>query len=95
MMSVIACDLNAGTYWLTLANATTNTSDDPVYWDENSGPSSASQNTVGTIPSESFTLLGSGGTSSGTGGTTPEPSNIILFGSGVLALAGVLRRKLF
>jgi hypothetical protein len=35
---------------------------------------------------ESFTLTG--------GGTTPEPSSILLFGSGILGLAGVLRRKL-
>ena len=28
-------------------------------------------------------------------GTTPEPSSIMLFGSGILGLAGVLRRKLF
>jgi hypothetical protein len=28
------------------------------------------------------------------GGTTPEPGSILLFGSGALALAGVLRRKL-
>jgi hypothetical protein len=28
------------------------------------------------------------------GGTTPEPASILLFGSGALALAGVLRRKL-
>jgi len=89
--------LNAGTYWLNLQNAVLN-ADDPVYWDENSGPSSASQNSVGTIPSESFTVLG--GTTSTTSqttttGTTPEPSSIMLFGSGVLGLAGVLRRKLF
>jgi hypothetical protein len=79
--------LAPGTYWLTLENACC--TDDPLYWDENSGPSSASQNTIGTIPSESFTLYGSG-----TSGTTPEPSSIVLFGSGVLGLAGVLRRKL-
>ena len=54
--------LNAGTYWLNLSNAVVNDGD-PVYWDENSGQSSASQNTVGSIPSEAFTLLG-GGTSS-------------------------------
>ena len=29
-----------------------------------------------------------------TGGTTPEPSSILLFGSGVLGLAGLLRRKM-
>ncbi len=27
--------------------------------------------------------------------TTPEPSSILLFGSGILVLAGLLRRKLF
>ena len=55
---------------------------DPVYWDENSGPSIASNNEVGTVPSESFTVLGSAGTS--TTGTTPEPGSILLFGSGIL-----------
>jgi hypothetical protein len=59
-----------------------------VYWDQNSGPSSAYENTLGSIPSESFTLDGI------TGGSTPEPSSIMLFGSGILGLAGVLRRKL-
>ncbi|MGO9562593.1 MAG: choice-of-anchor tandem repeat GloVer-containing protein [Candidatus Korobacteraceae bacterium] len=51
--------LNAGTYWVNLQNASV-PSGDPAYWDENSGPSRASQNYVGTIPSESFTILGSG-----------------------------------
>ncbi len=88
-------NLNAGSYWLNLQNAVVNTGD-PVYWDENSGPSSASENSVGTIPSESFTVLGGTGTTTTTGtGTTPEPSSIMLFGSGILGLAGVLRRKLF
>ncbi len=98
--------LNAGTYWLNLENAIV-PNGDPVYWDENSGvgcnspgcPSSASDNGLGTIPSESFTVLGSDSsttsTSTTTTGTTPEPSSIMLFGSGVLGLAGVLRRKLF
>jgi hypothetical protein len=45
---------------------------------------------VGTIPSEAFTINGTT-----TGGTTPEPNSILLFGSGMFVLAGVLRRKLF
>jgi hypothetical protein len=92
--------LNSGTYWLNLQNASV-PSGDPVYWDENSGPSSASENTIGSIPSESFTVLGSTSTTTTTSTSTstttsvPEPSSIMLFGSGILGLAGVLRRKLF
>lgn len=83
--------LNAGMYWLTLQNAVVNTGD-PVYWDENSGPSQASENTVGTLTAESFTILGSTGTTTTTG-TTPEPGTLMLFGSGALGLLGVLRKK--
>jgi len=83
--------LNTGTYWLNLQNASV-PSGDPVYWDENSGPSMASENSVGSIPSESFTVLG---TTTTTTQTTPEPSSILLLGSGILGLAGMLRRKLF
>ena len=90
-------NLGAGTYWLNLANASV-ASGDPVYWDENSGigchspgcPSEVSENSEGTIPPESFDVTGSYG-----GGTTPEPSDIWLFGSGLLGLAAVLRRKLW
>jgi PEP-CTERM motif len=83
------------TYWLNLQNATV-ADGDPVYWDENSGkgcggngcPSRASESSVGTIPSESFTISG------GSSGTTPEPSSFMLLASGVLGLTGVLRRRL-
>ncbi len=58
-------NLAAGTYWVNLDNAVVNNGD-PLYWDENSGvgctssgcPSLASENSVGTIPSEAFTVLG-------------------------------------
>ena len=95
-VSGLNVNLNAGTYWLNLQNATV-PSGDPVFWDENSGkgcggtgcPSNASESSVGTIPSEAFTISG---TSSG---TTPEPSSLMLFASGILSIAGMLRRKLF
>ncbi len=38
-------------YWLNLQNASV-TSGDPVYWDENSGPSHGPENSLGTVPSE-------------------------------------------
>ncbi len=79
--------LGSGTYWLNLQN-TTSQLGDGVFWDENDGKSLASDSLVGTIGSESFEILGGSTTTT----TTPEPSSILLFGSGILSLAGVLRR---
>src|SRR5208283_4520795 len=91
--------LSGGTYWLNLHNAMV-PNGDPVFWDENYGVgcggsdgkgsnclSMASESALGTLFSESFTITGSG--------TTPEPSSVMLFGSGILGLAGLVRRKLF
>jgi hypothetical protein len=86
---------NGATYWLNLQNAVV-PSGNPVFWDENSGagcrgagcPSMASESTVGTIASEAFTI-------DEYVETTPEPGSIVLFGSGILGLTGVLRRKRF
>jgi PEP-CTERM motif len=80
----------SGTGFVTLANACTISGcsvSQPIYWDENSGPSTAYENTLGSIPSEAFTLTGVHN------GTTPEPSAILLFGSGIVGLASALRRK--
>jgi hypothetical protein len=92
-LSLPAIQLGAGTYWLTLQNASVG-NPDPVWWDENSGsdctspgcPSQAYSNEVGSIPSESFDIRGNYNS------TTPEPGSVILFSSGVLALGGVVRR---
>jgi PEP-CTERM motif len=99
---ILVSDLNLSTtygttYWLNLQNAAV-PSGDPVYWDENSGagcqsngcPSIASESAIGTIPSEAFTIG-----EQGTGQGTPEPNTVLLFASGILGLAGMLRRKLF
>jgi len=90
--------LNNGTYWLNLQNGIV-PSGDPVYWDENSGvgctspgcPSEAINNSGGTMPGESFTLLGN---TNGTG-SVPEPGSLVLFASGFFGVTALLRRKLF
>jgi hypothetical protein len=99
-------NLGAGNYWMTLGNAVV-PSGDPVYWDENSGvgcqsqgcPSMGEQSTLGTIPSEAFTISGTQEsttlTSTSTTGSTPEPASILLFASGILGLANMVRRRLF
>jgi hypothetical protein len=84
---------STGSYWLNIQNASS-AAGDPVYWDENSGPSMASENTVGTIPSESFTVLGTSSTTTTTTFFGPEPSEPALLLSGFVGLAAVLRRKL-
>jgi hypothetical protein len=90
--------LAAGTHYLTLAFATDSGGTGFDGWDINAGNSTAfcrppacptlSPQGDDQIPSESFTILGAAT------GTTPEPSSIMLFGSGILGLVGVLRRKL-
>lgn len=84
--SFAGISLGAGTYYLTLQNAVV-PSGDPVYWDENSGPSSAAESAVGTIPSEAFGI-------DGTNNKVPEPGAVVLFGSALLLLGGTLRRRL-
>src|SRR5271167_77324 len=96
----------AGIYWLNLQNATT-AQGDPLFWDQNSGagcdsigcPSQAFENSFGTIPLEAYavyTVCGAGNDNTADRGPpAPEPSSIMLFGSGIVGLAGVLRRKLF
>ena len=79
----------SGAGFVTLSNAcsTLGCSETPIYWDENNGPSIAYESAAGMIPSESFTLTG-------IGGTIPEPNSVMLFASGILGIAGVLRRRL-
>jgi hypothetical protein len=85
--------LTAGnTYFLTLGNANNSANDQQVGWDVNEGPAgctfSVNGNPIGGCGAggESFTING-GSTA------TPEPASTFLLGSGLLAMAGILRRK--
>ena len=89
--------MSVGTqYWLTLGGASDSSGGTFDGWDLNGGPASCEfavggvdQGSCGAPPiGEAFTITG------GTAPGTPEPSSILLFGSGILGLAGVLRRKL-
>jgi hypothetical protein len=100
-ISLGSLELTAGTYWFTLENAVApspiNPSiSDPVFWDQNNGPSTAFEDSV-----EGFASLNGAngpGTNSETfsiNGTSvvPEPSSLLLMGSGLLSLAGMMRRR--
>jgi len=84
--------LGAGTYFLNLNNATT-AGGQPVYWDQNNGPSVAFDSGIGPLStfcnngsscSESFQIDGTT--------ATPEPASMVLLGSGLLIFAGFMRK---
>ena len=95
-------------YWVTLSNASDAQGNNSTEaWDYNGGPATCNYRQSGTnmgacasgatINAEHTTPQGGDGESftiSGSQATTPEPSSIMLFGSGILGLAGILRRKL-
>ena len=87
--SIADLSLGAGTYFLGLydATATSPTGEQTVLWDISNGPSTAVQTVTGSVPSETFEILGPSA-------ATPEPSSIVLLGTGVAGLAGFLRRRL-
>lgn len=76
----LTASLGPGTYWLTLEN--TLASQDyfaATGWVENDGQSQAQQEWLGVIGSESFQLYGNAA-------AVPEPSTMLLMGSGLLGL---------
>jgi hypothetical protein len=95
-VSGLSGNLVAGnSYWLTLGGANDSGGTQADYWDLNGGPAScdwaifgAPQGDCGFTPpeGEAFTING--------GSTVPEPGSMMMFGTGVLGLAGVLRRRM-
>jgi hypothetical protein len=83
------------TYWLTLAGAFDNQGFG-AYWDVNNGPATCDFESGPIVPGGGLPcgVLGESFTITSGQPTTPEPSSILLLGSGILGLAGVLRRKL-
>jgi opacity protein-like surface antigen len=82
MISFPGVSLGAGTYWFQLENGVV-ASGDPIFWDQNNGPSAAFENTLGSIGSESFQLY-----------STPEPASLGLIGMGLFGMAALLRRRI-
>jgi hypothetical protein len=76
--------LGPGTYWLTLGNGVASTPSDPVFWDQNNGPSTATDG-ESLIASESFQLF-TDSVGSGISGAIPEPAGPMLVVLGAAAL---------
>ena len=76
--------LGSGTYYLELSNAVS-PHGDPIYWDENDGPSLAYDSSLGKIGSESFTI-------DGTLVAVPEPAALATLVIGLTAV-GLARRR--
>lgn len=75
--------LSNGTYYLQLSEGM-DAYDTNVWWDESDGSSIAYETGYGSIPSETFQVIGT---------PTPEPSSFVLLGFGLLALAGLATRS--
>ena len=99
-VEITSAEMTAGNeYWLSLSNASDSQGNNSTEaWDipngGSGGPATCNFRQSGT----NFGDCGLGGESFTLGGCcpppVPEPSSIMLFGSGILGLAGILRRKL-
>ena len=85
--SISGLTLGPGTYYLTLAYAQ-DIFDEPTFWDIDNGSSTAYfDSTANSILSEDFEILGTPAS------VAPEPSSLLLMGTGLASLACMIRRK--
>jgi len=85
--SIGSVNLLAGTYYLNLQNAVA-TNGDPAYWDQNNGPSTASDTLDGVVPSESFQVQGTVDSLA-----APEPNGLVMMVVGSLIMGIYLLRR--
>lgn len=94
--SIADVSVSSGTtYWLTLQNAVT-TESSGTGWDIGNGPSVAYESYWGNVNginwagtnSTTFQILGNPSSS-----PVPEPKNLLLLGTGVAGLVGLIRRR--
>jgi len=90
--SIDSLDLSSGTYWLEIDNMAGDDGNGNAYaveWDTSGGNSTAYwQNADQTVPSQTFGILGESETA------TPEPSSLLLLGTGLAGMAAMLKRRL-
>ncbi len=86
--------LTAGSsYWLTLGNGNNSFGNQNAAWDISNGPATLHVHKQWLAAAHAH-ISGKPSPSIGTSSPTPEPGSMMMFGTGILALAGVLRRKI-